>query len=131
MVDFNIDNSFKDLDSMTHLTDGTSLRASQQRYTFLPCAHAYTRQFWGYAMASPILSFRVEEQLVENLDELALATGQDREHHLQRALQRYLEAELTCLREIDEGIADAEAGRLTDLEIVKAKWVERANNSDD
>jgi predicted transcriptional regulator len=82
-------------------------------------------------MASPNLSFSAEDTMIENLDKLALATGQNREQHLRLALQRYLEAELSCLREIDEGIADAEAGRLTDLEIVKAKWVARADNSVD
>jgi predicted transcriptional regulator len=131
LVDFNIDNSFTDLDSMTQSTDGTSLRASQQRYTFQPCAHAYSRLFWGYAMASPVLSFSAEEQLVEKLDELVSATGRDREYHLLRALECYLGAESDYLREIDEGIADAKAGRLVDLEIVKAEWVARANNSAD
>ncbi|EPJ82284.1 hypothetical protein CFII64_16057 [Pseudomonas sp. CFII64] len=46
-------------------------------------------------------------------------------YRLLLVLERYLEAKLRYLREIDEGIADVEAGRLTDLEIVKAKWKAR------
>ncbi|WP_409438568.1 type II toxin-antitoxin system RelB/DinJ family antitoxin [Pseudomonas cichorii] len=38
---------------------------------------------------------------------------------------RYLETEADYLREIEEGIADAEAGRLTDLDTVKARWMAR------
>ena len=44
-------------------------------------------------MASPVLSFRVEEGLVEQLDQLSQATDRDRQYHLKRALARYVEAE--------------------------------------
>jgi predicted transcriptional regulator len=78
-------------------------------------------------MALPVLSFRAEDALVEKLDQLALATDRDRQYHLKRALARYIETESWHVRAIAEGIADADAGNLTDLETVKAKWVKRAN----
>jgi predicted transcriptional regulator len=82
-------------------------------------------------MASPVLSFRVEEVLVEQLDQLALATDRDRQYHLKRALARYVESESWHVKAIAEGMADVEAGRVTDLETVKAKWVTRAAHRTD
>lgn len=82
-------------------------------------------------MASPVLSFRVEEDLVSQLDQLAAATERDRQYHLKRALARYIEAESWHFRAVAEGIADAEAGNLTGIEDVKAKWVARAENCTD
>ncbi|BBP61329.1 ribbon-helix-helix protein, CopG family [Pseudomonas sp. St316] len=82
-------------------------------------------------MASPVLSFRVEEGLVQQLDLLAAATDRDRQYHLKRALVRYVEAESWHLQAISEGIADADAGNLTDLDAVKAKWAKRAEHRTD
>ncbi|NMZ50167.1 CopG family ribbon-helix-helix protein [Pseudomonas poae] len=79
-------------------------------------------------MASPVLSFRVEEVLVEQLDQLSVATDRDRQYHLKRALARYVEAESWHINAIAEGIADADAGNLTDLKAVKAKWVNRGKH---
>ncbi|KPA94401.1 MULTISPECIES: CopG family ribbon-helix-helix protein [Pseudomonas] len=77
-------------------------------------------------MASPVLSFRVEDGLVEKLERLVQATDRDRQYHLKRALDRYLEPECWHMDAIAEGIADADAGNLTDLKVIKAKWVNRA-----
>ena len=44
-------------------------------------------------MASPVLSFRVEETRVKQHDQLSEATDRDRQYHLKRALARYIEAE--------------------------------------
>jgi predicted transcriptional regulator len=79
-------------------------------------------------MASPVLSFRVEDELVEMLDRLASATDRDRQYHLKRALSRYVEAESWHLKAVEEGLADIDAGRTVDLETVEAKWVARAAN---
>ena len=43
----------------------------------------------------------------------------------------YGEAESWHLQAISEGIADADAGKLTDLDAVKAKWKKRAERSTD
>ncbi len=82
-------------------------------------------------MASPVLSFRVEEALVEQLDQLSQATDRDRQYHLKRALARYVETESWHINAIAEGIADAEAGNLTDLKTIKSKWVNRAKHRAD
>lgn len=82
-------------------------------------------------MASPVLSFRVEDDLVRQLDQLAEATDRDRQYHLKRALARYVESEAWHIQAIAEGIADADAGRVTDLNAIKAKWVSRANDRSD
>ena len=82
----------------------------------------------GAIMASPVLSFRLEEELVSQLDKLAEATDRDRLYHVKRAMSRYLEAESWHLEAIDVGIEAADAGNLTELSAVKAKWVSRAEN---
>lgn len=79
-------------------------------------------------MASPVLSFRLEEELVSQLDKLAEATDRDRLYHVKRAMTRYLEAESWHLKAIDVGLEAADAGNLTELSAVKAKWVSRAEN---
>lgn len=82
-------------------------------------------------MTSTVLSFRVDDEIAANLDQLAQATERDRQYHLKRALTRYLETEAWHLKAIAEGVADADAGNLTDLEIVIAEWKKRAENSSD
>lgn len=82
-------------------------------------------------MATPVLSFRVEENLIAQLDELAAATDRDRQYHLKRALARYIDAESWHYKAVAEGVADAEAGKLADLDTVKAKWVKRAASKAD
>lgn len=82
-------------------------------------------------MASPVLSFRVEETLLDQLDQLSEATDRDRQYHLKRALARYIEAESWHIKAVAEGIADADAGNLTDLKTIKAKWVSRAKHRAD
>lgn len=80
-------------------------------------------------MASPVVSFRLEEELVAQLDALAEATDRDRLYHVKRAMAQYLEAESWHVKAIEVGIAAADAGKLTDLETVKAKWVGRAEQN--
>ena len=82
-------------------------------------------------MTSAVLSFRVDEEIAANLDQLAEATERDRQYHLKRALVSYLEAEAWHLKAIAEGIADADAGNLTDLDVVMAEWEKRAENNTD
>ncbi|MDD0974102.1 CopG family ribbon-helix-helix protein [Pseudomonas fontis] len=82
-------------------------------------------------MASPVLSFRVEESLAQQLDALAAATDRDRQYHLKRALLRYVEAESWHVQAIAEGIDDADAGNLTDLSEIQAKWANRGKDCAD
>ena len=78
--------------------------------------------------ASPVLTFRVKPELASELDQLAQATDRDRQYHLQRALSRYVADESWHFKAVQEGIADADAGNVTDLDAVKAKWVKRAED---
>ena len=82
-------------------------------------------------MSTTVLSFRAEEHMVNTLDHLAEATERDRQYHLKRALSRYLDTESWHLQAIAEGVADADAEKLTDLESVKTQWVKRAENNAD
>lgn len=77
-------------------------------------------------MAAPVLSFRVEPDFISRLDALAAATDRDRQYHLKRAIARYLEDEAWHVKAVAEGIAQADAGHLTDTETIKHKWVKRA-----
>ena len=74
-------------------------------------------------MSSTVLSFQADEETVQTLDQLAGATGRNRQYHSQRALSRYLEAEMGQMQAISDGIVDANAGNLTDIESVKAKYL--------
>lgn len=78
-------------------------------------------------MDSPVLSFRVDEVLIEQLDQSSAATDRDCQKHLNRASPHYLGSESQHINEIAEGIADAEVGNLTDLQTIKAKWANRTN----
>ncbi|AZF24512.1 CopG family ribbon-helix-helix protein [Pseudomonas sp. R2-60-08W] len=78
--------------------------------------------------ASSVLSFRVKPELASELDQLAQATDRDRQYHLQRALSRYVADESWHFKAVQEGIAYADAGNVTDLDAVKAKWVKRAED---
>lgn len=80
---------------------------------------------------SAILSFRTDDSVAESLDKLCDVTERDRTYHLTRAINRYLKAELWHAEAIQEGIADADAGRLTSLEDVKDKWLKKQNDSTD
>ena len=73
-------------------------------------------------MASPVVSFRLEEELVAQLDALAEATDRDRLYHVKRAMAQYLEAESWHVKAIEVGIAAADA-------VVKAKWMTRAEQN--
>jgi predicted transcriptional regulator len=87
----------------------------------------YAFQAPGDLMSSTVLSFQADEETVQTLDQLAGATGRDRQYHLQQALSRYLEAEMRQMQAVSDGIADANAGNLTDIESVKAKYSSRAS----
>jgi predicted transcriptional regulator len=78
-------------------------------------------------MTSQVLSFRLDEKIISQLDKVAEATDRDRLYHVKRAIARYLEAESLHLQAINVGIAAADAGNITDLTAVKAKWAARAS----
>jgi predicted transcriptional regulator len=71
------------------------------------------------------LTIRLPATVKETLDKLAEATGRSRSFLAQEALRRYLEEEGWQVREIREGIREADAGDFaTDEEVAStlAKW---------
>ncbi|OLQ26836.1 transcriptional regulator, partial [Pseudomonas aeruginosa] len=54
--------------------------------------------------------------------ELARATHRDRPYHLRQALAQYLERQQWQVAAIDEGLADANAGRLLEHTEIEKRW---------
>ncbi|HDP4837263.1 CopG family ribbon-helix-helix protein [Pseudomonas aeruginosa] len=71
---------------------------------------------------STVVSFRADDALVAALDELARATHRDRSYHLRQALAQYLERQQWQVAAIDEGLADANAGRLLEHIEIEKRW---------
>ena len=71
---------------------------------------------------STVVSFRADDALVAALDELARATHRDRPYHLRQALAQYLERQQWQVAAIDEGLADANAGRLLEHTEIEKRW---------
>jgi len=76
-------------------------------------------------MDKQTISFRLESDKVAALDALASVMERDRTYLLGEAVQAYLETQRWHLREIEAGIAEADAGLVIDHQKVKtmaAKW---------
>ncbi len=67
-------------------------------------------------MTAILLTFRANDRLVRALDLIANTTDKSHQYHLNRAVARYVKAELASLQAITEGIIDADAGQLINLE---------------
>jgi len=79
-------------------------------------------------MDKQTISFRLESSKVAALDELAGSMDRDRTYLLNEAVQAYLDLQEWQLNEIRAGIADADAGRVTDhkkIRAMAAKWRQR------
>ncbi len=72
-------------------------------------------------MATRTYPGRFDEQDMTALDQLAEATGRSRNYHLNAALKAYLAEQEWQIARIREGLADADAGRLTPHEDVMAE----------
>lgn len=70
---------------------------------------------------TPVVSLSLDLQQFETLQRLAHMTRRDQSWHVRQALTRYLQ-EQPCLDPVEEGLADARAGRLLDLADIEAKW---------
>lgn len=62
------------------------------------------------------LSTRVERELSEQLERLAEATGRKKVWLVNEALRTYLAAETAFIAAVEEGRADAQAGRVRSFE---------------
>jgi predicted transcriptional regulator len=79
-------------------------------------------------MEKQTITFRLESDKVAALDALADSIDRDRTYLLSEAVRAYLETQQWHLKEIQAGIADADAGRVLDHGRVKAtaaKWRQR------
>ena len=71
-------------------------------------------------MAAETMHLRLPEEMRENLEKLAAATNRPRTYHVTVALERYLREEIWQIAQIQEGLADLDAGRATSHEEVMA-----------
>ena len=71
-------------------------------------------------MDKQTISFRLESDKVAALDALASMMDRDRTYLLGEAVRAYLETQQWHLREIEAGIAEADAGHVIDHQRVKA-----------
>jgi predicted transcriptional regulator len=62
-------------------------------------------------MSKAVISFRVDEEELALLDRLAAARGRSRSWMVNHLLREAAQEELKLLEDIEEGIADADAGR--------------------
>ncbi len=68
------------------------------------------------------LAFRVAREKAEILKRLARSTERDKSWHLEKALDEYLVNQAWQIAAIEEGLADAEAGRMVPHDEVRA-WL--------
>ncbi len=64
-------------------------------------------------MAAETMHLRLPDQTREKLEKLAAATNRPRTYHITAALERYLDEESWQIANIQEGLADLDAGRAT------------------
>ena len=68
---------------------------------------------------------RITEDLAEELQKLAEATGRSRSWLISDALKSYVRAERDFLAAVDEGLQDIEAGRTTAHEQIETEFRKR------
>jgi RHH-type transcriptional regulator, rel operon repressor / antitoxin RelB len=76
-------------------------------------------------MGKQSVSFLIESDKVGKLDSLASNQERDRSFILNAAVDQYLDLNAYHTRIIEEGIADAEAGRLVPFDEVKRQLAEQ------
>ena len=69
-------------------------------------------------LVAKVTSIRLEDALASRLDTLAEALDRPRTWVIERALERYLDAETQFLEAVEEGIQAAEAGDVVDHAVV-------------
>ena len=69
---------------------------------------------------SRTIAARVDDSLAAELNQLAQQTGRSKSVLIEQALRSYVASERDLLAKVDAGLADLEAGRLTDHKAVAA-----------
>jgi RHH-type rel operon transcriptional repressor/antitoxin RelB len=75
-------------------------------------------------MATP-MAFRLDDDIRQRLGQLAAATHRPMSYLAAEALRQYLDNNEWQIRAIQEGIQDADAGRLIEHEALISKWEQR------
>jgi RHH-type rel operon transcriptional repressor/antitoxin RelB len=69
-----------------------------------------------------IITIRVETEIKEKLDQMAIATRRSKSYLASEALQDYIKLNEWQINAIQEGIRQADNGQLIPHEEIKAKW---------
>ena len=72
-------------------------------------------------MATVTLSTRVPAEMRDQVDQLAAALGRDRAWIVEQAVARYIQDEAQFIAAVRAGLADAEAGRVINMEQMEAE----------
>jgi len=76
-------------------------------------------------MEKQTITFRADSRKVKELDRLARSLDRDRSYLLNEAVEQYLSVHEYHLEQIEEGLAEARAGKLVDYDKVKSDWMRR------
>ena len=77
----------------------------------------------------PTMTLRIDDETSRRLDELAAATDRSRSWLAQKALNDFLTLNAWQVKEIEAGLAEADAGDLVDHAQVKNQWKKRLEDS--
>ncbi len=69
-----------------------------------------------------IITIRVETEIKEKLDQMAIATRRSKSYLASEALQDYIKLNEWQIKAIQEGIRQADNGQLIPHEEIKARW---------
>ena len=76
------------------------------------------------------ISLRIQTEKIRRLERLAEATDRPRSWHLEQALDAYLERQAWQIAHIEEGVADADAGRTVPHERIR-EWLQAWGSEDE
>lgn len=78
-----------------------------------------------------VITVRVGRDVKERLESLAKATARSRSFLIAEAIRCYLDDQAWQVEQIQEGIAEAESGKLLEHDQIAAKWEARLADSVD
>ncbi|PHR90871.1 MAG: hypothetical protein COA69_14245 [Robiginitomaculum sp.] len=79
---------------------------------------------------SKTVTFRADEHMDHQLEQLATATDRTKSWHVQQAVEVYLELQSWQIGEVRKGLADMEAGRVVSHDKV-GKWLKSWGKDDE
>lgn len=82
-------------------------------------------------MTFKIVSVRIEDKLLKRIDQMAELQDRSRAWVINHAMQNYLDHEEWFIQAVEQGIAEANAGKLVSHQEVKQKWNKKIADSMD